>query len=97
MTTNKYKHLQESIRIEIAIGYIQHEMRKILPNIREKKIWAKIDKVYYSASLSEATHNSPKNFNLSSEEFISLGPIKVHINGGICKERALEKLYSQIN
>jgi len=43
MSLKKYKHLQEPIRINIAIGYIQHEMRKILPGIRTKSIWNKID------------------------------------------------------
>lgn len=44
MSLNKYKHLQEPIRIKIAIDYIQHEMRKILPGIRDEKIWIKIDR-----------------------------------------------------
>jgi len=44
MAINKYKHLQETIRVKIAIDYIQHEMRKILPRIRDKNIWQEIDK-----------------------------------------------------
>jgi hypothetical protein len=44
MKTSKYKHLQEPIRIKIATDYIQHEMRKILPGIKNKSIWNNIDK-----------------------------------------------------
>ena len=35
---------QETIRIKIAVDYIQHEMRKIFPKIRDKNIWQKLDK-----------------------------------------------------
>ena len=44
MTITNYKHLQEPIRIKIASGYLQHEMRKIFPRIRDKEIWKKIDR-----------------------------------------------------
>ncbi len=37
-------HLYESFRREIAIGYIQHEFRKLLPLIREEFLWQSIDK-----------------------------------------------------
>lgn len=57
-------------------------------------VWAKIAKVYYSASLKDATYDSPKNFKLSSEEFVSKGPLKVQIEGGILRHEALKKLYS---
>lgn len=37
------RQLTEPIRIEIAIGYLQHEMRKILARIKNKSAWQKID------------------------------------------------------
>jgi len=43
LPTKKYKHLQESIRLKIATDYLRHEMRKIFPSIRNKKIWKTID------------------------------------------------------
>ncbi|HEC66471.1 MAG TPA: nucleoside deaminase [bacterium] len=58
-------------------------------------IWAGIDKVYYAVSLKEATHNSPKNFKLSSQEFIDRGPLKVSIEGGILKDEAMKRLYNK--
>ncbi len=44
MKNANYKHLLEPIRVQIAIEFIQHEFRKIFPNIREHKIWNKLDK-----------------------------------------------------
>jgi len=43
LPTKNYKHLQESIRLKIATDYLRHEMRKIFPSIRNKKIWKIID------------------------------------------------------
>lgn len=44
MKITDYKHLQESIRIDIAVGYIQHELRKIFPDLRDSDMWNALDK-----------------------------------------------------
>jgi tRNA(Arg) A34 adenosine deaminase TadA len=57
-------------------------------------VWAKIDTVHYAVSLLQATNNSPKNFNISSEEFVSKGPLSVSLIGGILEKEAKKRLYS---
>jgi len=37
-------HLYEPLRIEIAVNYAQHEMRKLLPELRDESLWHDIDK-----------------------------------------------------
>lgn len=44
MKNIKPRHLLEPIRIKIAVEFIQHEFRKIFPNIKEKQIWDKLDR-----------------------------------------------------
>ncbi|MFV1916941.1 MAG: hypothetical protein ACC618_00415 [Patescibacteria group bacterium] len=38
------KHIYEPIRIQIATDYMKQELRKLLPEVRGKEIWKKIDR-----------------------------------------------------
>ena len=37
------KHLSDPLRLKIAYSYVQHELRKLFPNLRDKATWGKID------------------------------------------------------
>ncbi len=37
-------HLYEPLRIEIAVNYARHEMRKLLPELRDESLWQNIDR-----------------------------------------------------
>ena len=37
-------HLYEPFRIEIAVNYARHEMRKLLPELRDESLWQNIDR-----------------------------------------------------
>ncbi len=40
----KYKkHLSDITRLKIAYSYVQHELRKLFPNLRNKEIWKMLD------------------------------------------------------
>lgn len=40
----KYKkHLSDVTRLKIAYSYVQHELRKLFPNLRDKDVWKKLD------------------------------------------------------
>lgn len=43
MQQNYPAHIYESIRREVAISYIRHELRKYLPSLRDEVAWKKID------------------------------------------------------
>lgn len=46
MATNEIflPHLHDSFRRKIAVRYTQHEMRKLLPRLRDDNLWQSIDK-----------------------------------------------------
>lgn len=76
-------HITDPFRIKIAVGYVQHELRKLFPNIKDPQTWQVLDQ----AVLDMAENKNP-----------TLAPIRDFWNGvdGISQGFRLKNIVTRL-